>query len=482
LRIIFAASEGVPYSKTGGLADVVGALPKAIAALGHDLTVFLPRYKQTKLQQERIAIANLTIPMQDSLLFCQIIDGGKRDGVQFYFVDHPDFSRRDGLYGDRHGDYPDNAERFGMFCRAVIEASKQLGAPHIFHVHDWQTSLIPVLLRTLYTSDATFAHTGTILTIHNIGYQGIFPKSTMAKLLLPWSLFTMNRLEFYDQVNLLKGGIVYADYVTTVSRTYAREIQTPEFSFGLGDTVTAKRDRLIGIVNGVDYGEWNPENDPYIPTKFSAEDLTGKAKCKAALLKEYGVSEDQADWPVVGVISRFAAQKGFDLMESALPQLLSEDMVLVVLGTGERHYENMFRALHRRFPEHICVKIAYDNRLAHLVEAGSDIFLMPSHYEPCGLTQIYSMRYGTVPVVRATGGLEDTVEQWDAKSRTGTGFKFAAYTPRELRTAMRQALATFERKDEWRQLMLNGMSQNFSWERPAREYLEVYERARKLQP
>ena len=480
MRIIFAASEGVPYSKTGGLADVVGALPKAIASLGHELTVFLPRYKHTKLQQERIAIANLTIPIQDSLRFCQIIDGGKRDGLQFYFVDHPDFSQRDGLYGDRHGDYADNAERFGMFCRAVIEASKQLGAPDIFHVHDWQTSLIPVLLRTLYAADATFAQTGAILTIHNIGYQGVFPKATMTKLLLPWSLFTLDRLEFYDRINFLKGGIVYADYVTTVSRTYAREIQTPEFSFGLADTVAAKRDRLVGIVNGVDYGEWNSENDPYIPAKFSAEDLTGKAKCKEALLKEYGISEDQADWPVVGVISRFAAQKGFDLMEAALPQLLSEDMVLVVLGTGERHYENMFRALHRRFPEHICVKIAYDNRLAHLVEAGSDIFLMPSHYEPCGLTQIYSMRYGTVPVVRATGGLEDTVEQWDPTSRTGTGFKFAAYTPRELRTAMRQALATFERKDEWKHLMLNGMSQNFSWERPAREYLEVYERAWKL--
>lgn len=482
MRITFAASEGVPYSKTGGLADVVGALPKALASLGHDLAVFLPRYKQTKLSQEQVVIANLSIPIQDNLLFCQIIDAGKHGAVQFYFVEHPKFSQRDGLYGDRFGDYPDNDERFGMFCRAVIEASKQLGAPDIFHVHDWQTSLIPVLLRSQYASDPTFARTGTVLTIHNIGYQGIFPKATMAKLLLPWSLFTMDRLEFYDQVNFLKGGIVYADYVTTVSRTYAREIQTYEFAFGLADTVSRKRDRLVGIVNGVDYGEWNPERDPHIPAKFSAEDLSGKAKCKLALLKEYGISEDQADWPVVGVISRFAAQKGFDLMESALPQLLSEEMVLIVLGTGERHYEEMFRALHRRFPEHICVKIAYDDRLAHLVEAGSDIFLMPSHYEPCGLTQIYSMRYGTVPVVRATGGLEDTVEQWDPKSRTGTGFKFANYTPRELRLAMRQALATFERKDEWQRLILNGMRQNFSWERPAREYVEVYEQARKLQP
>jgi starch synthase len=480
LRITFAASEGLPYSKTGGLADVIGALPKAVAALGHDVTVFLPRYKQTKLKQERVAVANLTIPMQDFLLFCQIIDGGRHDGVQFYFVDHPEFTYREGIYGDQHGGYADNAERFGMFCRAVIEASKQVGIPDIFHVHDWQTSLIPVLLRSLYAYDSSFIHTATVLTIHNIGYQGIFPSTVMPKLLLPWSLFTMDRLEFYDQVNFLKGGIVFGDYLTTVSKTYAREIQTPEFAFGLADPIFKKRDRLVGIVNGVDYGEWDPETDRHIPATFSARDLSGKRICKQALLKEYGIPDDHAEWPVVGIISRFASQKGFDLMEAALPQLLAEDMVMVVLGTGERHYEEMFRALHRRFPEHICVKIAYDNRVAHLIEAGCDIFLMPSHYEPCGLTQIYSMRYGTVPVVRATGGLEDTVEQWDSDAKTGTGFKFTGYNARELRAAMRRALATFEKHDEWKQLMLNGMRQNFSWSKPAREYVDVYERAHKL--
>ncbi|HVH87244.1 MAG TPA: glycogen synthase GlgA [Terriglobales bacterium] len=477
MRITFAASEGVPYSKTGGLADVVGALPKAVSALGHDVAVFLPRYRQTRLKQERVVISNLTVPMQDYLLFCQIIDGGKHDGVQFYFVDHPEFTFRDGLYGDSRGDYPDNAERFTMFCRAVIESSKRLGPPDIFHVHDWQTSLIPVLLRTQYANDTDFAGTGTVLTIHNIGYQGVFPNTVMPKLLLPWSLFTMDRLEFYDKVNFLKGGIIYSDYITTVSRTYAREIQTKEYGFGLADTVYQKRDRVVGIVNGVDYGEWNPETERYIPATFSSSDLSGKVQCKSALLDEYGMSGSKADWPVVGVISRFAAQKGFDLMESALPQLLTERMVLLVLGTGEAHYEAMFRTLHRRFPDRLCIKIAYDNRLAHLVEAGSDIFLMPSHYEPCGLTQIYSMRYGTVPVVRATGGLEDTVEQWNPKTRTGTGFKFTGYTPLELRTAMRQALAAFQRKEDWKQLMLNGMRQNFSWDEPAREYVTVYEHA-----
>jgi starch synthase len=480
MRITFAASEGVPYSKTGGLADVVGALPKFVSALGHEVTVFLPRYKTTKLKEERIAVANLSVPMKDYLLFCQIIDGGKHDGVQFYFVDHPEFTFRDGIYGDSHGGYANNDERFAMFSRAVIEASKQLGVPDVFHVHDWQTSLIPVLLRTLYAYDATFSRTGTVLTIHNIGYQGTFPSTTMAKILLPWSLFTMDKLEFYDQVNFLKGGIVYSDYVTTVSKTYAKEIQTPEYAFGLADTVTKKRASLVGIVNGVDYGEWDPSTDKYIPARFSSSDLRGKSECKRALLKEYGLSEDKFDAPLVAIISRFAAQKGFDLLESALVQLLSEELVLVVLGTGDRHYEQMFRNLARRFSDHLCVKIAYDNRLAHLVEAGSDMFLMPSHYEPCGLTQIYSMRYGTVPVVRATGGLEDTVDQWDPKTKTGNGFKFTGYTARELRAAMRQALMTYDNKEEWKQLMLNGMQENYSWDKPAREYVEVYEKARKI--
>lgn len=482
MRITFAASEGVPYSKTGGLADVVGALPKSVAAMGHEVTVFLPRYKQTRPKQERVAIANLTIPMQDYLLFCQIIDGGKFDGVQFYFVDHPEFAFRDGLYGDSRGDYADNAERFALFSRAIIESSKRFGPPDVFHVHDWQTSLIPVLLRNAYAYDADFSRTGTVLTIHNIGYQGVFPNSVMPKLLLPWSLFTMDKLEFYDKVNFLKGGIVHADYVTTVSRTYATEIQTYEYGFGLSDIIRKKRNRLVGIVNGVDYGEWDPATDRYIPARFSADDLSGKSQCKLALLEEYGIPDGKADWPVVGVISRFAAQKGFDLMEAALPQLLAEDMVLLVLGTGESHYEEMFRNLRRRFSDRLCVKIAYDNRLAHLVESGSDIFLMPSHYEPCGLTQIYSMRYGTVPVVRATGGLEDTVEQWDPKTKTGTGFKFAGYHPRELRAAMRQAVAGFENKEDWKQLMLNGMSQNFSWNAPAREYVSVYEKVAALRP
>ncbi|HET9741407.1 MAG TPA: glycogen/starch synthase, partial [Terriglobales bacterium] len=252
MRISFVASEGVPFSKTGGLADVIGGLPKAIAALGHEVSIFLPRYRQTSLSDAKVTLSHLTIPIGDSLFFPDILDAGQRDGVQFYFVEHPLFGARDGIYGDTRGDYPDNDERFMMFCRAVLEASKRFGAPDIFHVHDWQTSLIPVLLRNAYATDPTFAATASLLTIHNIGYQGLFPSSAMSKLLLPWSLFTLDRLEFYDKVNLLKGGIVYADYLTTVSKTYAQEIQTPEFGFGLANVIAKKEDRLAGIVNGVD--------------------------------------------------------------------------------------------------------------------------------------------------------------------------------------------------------------------------------------
>lgn len=480
MRITFAASEGVPYSKTGGLADVIGALPRAIAAQGHEVSVFLPRYKHTRLQQERIAIPNLTIPFRDFLLFPQILDGGKHDGVQFYFVDHPEFTFRDGIYGDAGGDYGDNAERFSMFCRAVIESSKRLGVPDVFHVHDWQTALLPVLLRSVYAYDSSFDHVATVLTIHNIGYQGIFPSSAMPKLLLPWSLFTMDRLEFYDQVNFLKGGIVYCDFVTTVSRTYAEEIRTPDYAFGLSDVVLKKGKRMIGIVNGVDYGEWDPENDRYIAARFSSADLSGKPRCKSALLSEYGIPIERSNWPVVGMISRFAAQKGFDLLESALQDLVFEEMVLIVLGTGERRFEEMFRSLHYIYPDRISVKIAYDNRLAHMVEAGSDIFLMPSHYEPCGLTQIYSMRYGTVPVVRATGGLEDTIQEWNPATRKGTGFKFLGYDAAHLRSGLREALAVFQDRKAWKQIMLNGMRQSFSWKEPAEEYARIYEQARAL--
>jgi starch synthase len=480
MRITVAASEGVPFSKTGGLADVVGALPHALAEMGHEVTVFLPKYKVTHLDNPTVAIPNLTIPFNDHLRFCQILDAGKRSGVQFYFVDHPDFSFRDYLYTAPTGDYPDNAERFMMFCRAVLESSKRLGVPDLFHAHDWQAAMVPVLLRTQYSFDSTFDQVACVFTVHNLGYQGIFPAPTMPRLILGWDLFTVDRLEFYNRVNFMKGGLVYADWITTVSRKYAQEIQTPEYGFGLDSVVRRRRANLTGILNGVNYQEWNPMGDPWITAHYSAKDLKGKRECKLDLLKEFGLNEAHIDWPLIGIVSRFAVQKGFDLIADVTGNLLKQDVLMVVLGTGDAEYEALFRDFHAAYPDKLGLKIAYSNPLAHKIEAGADIFLMPSHYEPCGLNQIYSLKYGTVPVVRATGGLDDTIEQWNPKTGKGTGFKFERYSSLELWTRLQEALEAYKDQTSWHKLMKNGMGKDFSWQRESKEYVKVYEQAVKL--
>ncbi len=480
MRITFAASEGVPFSKTGGLADVIGALPQTLVELGQEVTVFLPRYKTTKLENPTAVIPNLTVPFNDHLRFCQVLDGGRHSGVQYYFVEHPDFSYRDFLYGTPTGDYPDNAERFMMFCRAVLEASKRLGVPDLFHCHDWQTAMVPVLLRTQYSFDPSFESTACIYTIHNLGYQGVFPATIMPRLLLGWELFTLDRLEFYRQLNFMKGGIVYGDWITTVSRKYAQEIQTPEYGFGLDPVVRRRAGNLTGILNGVDYSQWNPERDPFIPAHYSAEELEGKRECKRELLREFALDEESIDLPLIGIVSRFAAQKGFDLITRIAKDLLHEDITMVVLGTGEPEYEEMFRNLQKLYPKKFGVKVAYNNALAHKIEAGADIFLMPSRYEPCGLNQIYSLKYGTVPVVRATGGLDDTIDQWDPRSHEGTGFKFESYSGRELGRCLHKAFAAYKNESEWKTLMRNGMKKDFSWRRSATEYVKVYEHAAEL--
>ena len=480
MHILFAASECVPFSKTGGLADVIGALPPALANLGHQVTVFLPRYRQTRLDNPRTVIPSITVPYDDRYRFCSVLDGGKRSGVQFYFIDYPPYFDRDGLYGTQLGDYHDNAERFAMFSRAVLEAAKVLGAPDILHCHDWQTALIPVLLTSLYEEDPAFARTPCVFTIHNLGYQGLFQPEILPLLMLPWDLFTMSKLEFYGKVNFLKGAITMADFITTVSRRYSQEIQTAEYGFGLEGVLRARGNTIAGILNAVDYESWNPETDSLIAAKYSAKDLTGKAACKADLLKEFGLATDTR-LPVVGIVSRFVQQKGFDLIHQVADRLAMEEMILVVLGSGQREYEDMFRRLNKQYPQKVAIKVAYDNALAHKIEAGSDIYLMPSHYEPCGLNQIYSLRYGTVPVVRATGGLDDTVEQFDPRTQKGTGFKFREYSGEAMLDSLKGAITLYRDNPEaWRALMRNGMAQDYSWMNSAREYVKVYDRARQL--
>jgi starch synthase len=464
MRIVFAASECVPFSKSGGLADVVGALPRALVAAGHQVSVYLPRYRETLLKDPQTVVRSVTVPFDDRYRFCSIVSGGERHGVSFYFVEYPPFFDRDALYGTSAGDYPDNAERFALFSRAVLEASKILGVPHIFHCHDWQSALIPVLLRTQYVEDPAFADVATVFTIHNMGYQGLFSPDTLPLLTLPWDLFTISKMEFFGSVNFLKGALVFSDFITTVSKKYSQEIQTTEFGFGLEGVLRTRSSSVAGILNGVDYDEWSPENDRFIAARYSDKDFSGKAECKRDLLERFGITKADLSLPVIGIVSRFAAQKGFDLISQIMDRLAREEIIIVVLGSGDKIYEEMFLRLGKQFP--------------HKIAVGSDMFLMPSRYEPCGLNQIYSLKYGTVPIVRATGGLDDTIEHWDPRTGKGTGFKFTDYNGEALLLTVKEALRAFRDRSSWQQLMRNGMSKDFSWNASAKEYVRVYERVR----
>jgi starch synthase len=476
LRILFAASEGLPFSKTGGLADVIEALPKALVAQGHELAVVLPRYRGIKTSM--VIMPSVTIPLGGRLRFPSIADGTMLNGVRYFFVDDPGYFDRDGIYGNSTGDFPDNAERYSEFCRAVIEIAKHVWPADVIHCHDWQTALVPTLMRSLYSTDPLVKDIPVIFTVHNLGYQGQFAAAVLGRAGIPPEVYNPAGLEYYGDVNLLKGGLVYSDYLTTVSKKYAEEIQTPEFGYGLDGVVRSRRDHVVGILNGVDYSVWNPEKDKLLAATYSAKDLTGKHACKKELLEIFGLSPEYETRPVLGIVSRFADQKGFDLIAAVAPELMQEDVILTVLGTGERRYEELFDTLANEFPGRVGVRIGYDNELAHKIEAGADMFLMPSRYEPCGLNQIYSLKYGTVPIVRATGGLDDTVESFDVQHGTGTGFKFEPYTGAALLDTIRLALHHFADERIWKRIQLNGMSKDFSWKRPASEYAKLYKTAR----
>jgi starch synthase len=480
MRIAFAASECVPFAKTGGLADVVGALGPELVKLGHEVTIYLPLYARVRQHIQgdlKYAVRSITIPFQHYNRFAGIVDGGKRDGVQFYFVDCPELFNRPELYGTRQGDYPDNAERFGFYCRAVLEATKLLGVPDVFHIHDWQAAPVAIFLRTVYAADPALRKSAVVLTIHNAAYQGTFPPRTTEQLLLPWEIFTMDKVEQFDRFNFLKGGLVYSDILTTVSRKYAEEIQTPEFGENLDPVLRARSGDLRGILNGVDYAKWNPGTDTNLAAPYTANDLAGKAVCRTELLRAFGLENVEDTTPVIGIVSRFATQKGFDMVAQIAGQLSDREVAVVALGTGEPVLEKFFRDWAFWHRGNVAVKITYDDALAHKIEAGADMFLMPSRYEPCGLNQIYSLKYGTVPIVRATGGLDDTIEEWNAELGTGTGFKFHGYNPLNLLAAIDRALSAFRDREGWARLMRNGMSRNYSWQQPAREYAAVYEEA-----
>jgi len=458
------ASEAAPLAKVGGLADVVGALSEALRKLGEEVAVVLPRYRGVPLDGARRVYDDLRIWLGPA---CHTVNIHYLDHrAPFYLVDCPALFDRDGVYGDGGEDHPDNHIRFAVLARAALALVRHVFRPQVLHCHDWQAALAPVYLRTIFRYDPTFAHLKTLLSIHNLGYQGIYPRSILPEIGLEDSLASEAGLDFYGRINLLRGAICSSDLLSTVSPTYAREIQTPELGFGLDELLARRSDALVGILNGADYGEWNPETDPYIAARYSAEDLSGKREAKRDLLREFGLPE-QADRPLIAMVSRLDSQKGFDLVEQAAPELLSEDLMMVILGTGDPRYQQMLAELAAAHPDKLAVRIAFDNRLAHKIEAGADIFLMPSRYEPCGLNQIYSLRYGTVPVVRATGGLDDTIDE-------STGFKFRDYSAAALMAAVREALAAYRDQARWRSMMITGMRKDFSWGASAAAYAELY--------
>ena len=461
------SSEAQPYAKSGGLADVVGALPAALRETGDEVAVVVPRYgsidlKRTRRVYDGIAIY-LGLTRYEVAIYQALAD------FPYYLVDCPPLFDRKGLYGEAGMDYPDNHIRFAVFARAALAVARVLFRTDIFHCHDWQAGLVPALLRSSFSTDPTFLGAKTLFTIHNLGYQGLFPKTAMAEAALDPDLFRPDGLEFFGHISYIKGGIAFADALSTVSPTYAREIQTPEFGFGLDGALRARADVLTGILNGVDYQQWNPEIDTFIPVRYSAGDLAGKQVCKQHLIEEFGLPQAAMERPLIGIVSRFTRQKGTDILAEVAAQIAADDMYLVALGTGEPEYEAFFRHMAAANPERFAVRIGFDNGLAHRIEAGSDMFVMPSRYEPCGLNQIYSLRYGTVPVVRATGGLDDTIED-------GTGFKFWEYSGPALLGAIRAAAGAFSNREGWQETMRRGMQKDFSWKASATLYSALYRR------
>jgi starch synthase len=461
-RILMVSSEAAPFAKTGGLSDVLGALPAALRKVGHEVSVLLPRFAQTLPFPMRRIWSGLRVNLGSNTYSCSVFQSEQDPG--FLFLDYPEFYDRGGLYNDVRGDYPDNHLRFGLLCRASLEVIRNIFPAQILHCHDWQAGLAPLYLKLL-AGDPTFSGIKTLLTIHNLGYQGLFPPVVLSELGLPREIYQPDGLEFYGSVGFLKAGLQYSDALSTVSPRYAEEIKTPEYGFGLDGLLRGRAKDLHGILNGVDYERWNPETDPMIPAPYSARDLSGKSVCKGELLKEFSLGPSRR--PLIGVVSRFTGQKGSDLIAAVGERLFEADVNMVALGSGEREYEEMFTSLAARFPDKVAVRIGFDEALAHRIEAGSDMFLMPSRYEPCGLNQIYSLRYGTVPVVRATGGLDDTV---DAE----TGFKFNEYSSEALLGCIHDALAAYARPKDWQALAKTGMGRDFSWNSSARQYSVLY--------
>ena len=474
MKLLMVAPEIVPLAKTGGLGDVAGALSLALARLGVEVTMVLPAY-QTILESG-VALERTGLEV-GATLGERRVKGEVRTmrvgGSPVFLIRADRYFLRPQLYGTPQGDYPDNVERFAFFCKAALDLAQKTAPWDVIHCHDWQTALIPVLQKIRADLWPAMRNSKTLLTIHNLAYQGTFPLSSWPLLDIDMQYFTPRHLEFYGEVNWLKSGILFADAMTTVSRKYAMEIMEPEFGCGLEGVIRGCRERLYGILNGADYAEWNPATDAYLKKHYTATELRGKESCKKELQEIYKLPVE-ARVPVMGIVSRLAQQKGLDIIAEAVEKLMGLELQLVVLGTGEQKYHDFLTSLAVRYPKKIGVRIGFDNALAHKIEAGADMFLMPSKYEPCGLNQIYSLAYGTIPIVRATGGLDDTIEDYDPATGAGNGFKFSAYSGAALVAAVKRALSAYAQKTTWQRLIANAMACEFSWDRSAKEYLALY--------
>jgi len=475
LKVLLAAAEMTPYAKTGGLADVIGSLPKALSSLGNvDVRTIIPKYRT--IDDDRYGLK----PMSETIHFnmngrfhaagIKCLDSGQ--GRETYFIDSEEYFGRDGLYG-----YHDDAQRFAFFSRAVLETAKALDfKPDVIHCNDWHTGLIPIYLKTLYSSDPFLKDTATAFTVHNLAYQGGFPKEVLPELDLGWEEFTSEKLELWDGISLIKGGLVYSDVINTVSETYAKEIQTPEYGEDLDGLLSRRRDVLHGIINGLDYDVWNPETDEDIARNYSISNIDDKVESKLALQRENNLPEDPQA-PLIGIVSRLSHQKGLDMVVDSVHEMLSLGAQFVLLGEGDENYRHSFQRLADELPDSVGINLLFSESVARHIYAGSDMFLMPSRYEPCGLGQLISMRYGTIPIVRKTGGLADTVEEYDTETGHGTGFCFDYESTEALISAVRKALGVYHDKDNWRRIILNAMKSDFSWASSARKYITLYREA-----
>ncbi len=479
LSILFSVSEAAPFIKEGGLGDVAGALPRALEARGHDVRVILPRYYAINPDRHGLKPLPgiLVVPMGImGEIRCGVWEGRlPNSGVPVYFLEHEAFYGREGIYGSGNEGFRDNDNRFVFLSRATLELCRMLEfAPDLIHAHDWHTAAVPLFLNTLYRHDPLLGKTASLLTLHNLQHQGSFYPGLMDVLGVGWEHFTSRELEQGNRTNLLKGGLYHATKLSTVSEGYSREIRTPEFGWGLDGVLRERADDLVGILNGVDYTEWNPENDPFIPARYSVTELSGKGLCKQELQRRFGLPQ-RPEVPLFGLVSRLVKQKGIDVLAAAIHRIVELDLQMVLLGSGEPWAHFYFGDIAARYPDRFRCHIGFSNQLAHEVEAGSDFFLMPSAFEPCGLNQMYSLRYGTIPVVRAVGGLNDSVENFNEQSLTGTGFKFRALTPDALADTMGWAVwSWYGNKPGIAGLIRNGMAQRFTWESAAQKYELLY--------